>query len=218
MAESDDIFARDTRAAAQAQPDVGLEQIGEIYARALLGTAGQAGQADLLDEFDALIDEVLARSPALEQVLTSPLVSHEERLGLLERLLGQRVSPLLLSFLKVVSRHGRLDCLRVIHRQARRLAEEQSGRVRVGLATAAPLEPALTGRIAAGLREALGNEPILETTTDPGLIGGAVLRVGDTVYDGSIANQLQMVRHEMIERSVHEIQSRRDRFRHSAGN
>ena len=53
---------------------------------------------------------------------------------------------------------------------------------------------------------------------DPDLIGGIVLRVGDTVYDGSVATQLEQLREQMIDRSVHEIQSRRDRFRHSDGN
>ena len=44
-------------------------------------------------------------------------------------------------------------------------------------------------------------------------IGYAVVRVGDMIYDGSIANQLEKLRQQMIDRSVHEIQSRRDRFR-----
>ena len=55
-------------------------------------------------------------------------------------------------------------------------------------------------------------------TSIPSLIGGVVLRVGDTVYDGSVARQLEQVREQMIDRSVHEIQSRRNRFGHSAGN
>ena len=45
-----------------------------------------------------------------------------------------------------------------------------------------------------------------------------MLRVGDTVYDGSVATQLAQMREQMINRSVHEIQSRRDRFRHPDGN
>ncbi len=53
-------------------------------------------------------------------------------------------------------------------------------------------------------------------STVAGLIGGAVLRIGDTVYDGSVANQLQNLREKMVERSAHEIQSRRDRFRNPA--
>ena len=49
------------------------------------------------------------------------------------------------------------------------------------------------------------------------LIGGVVLRVGDTVYDGSVATQLQRTRRQMISRSIHEIQSGRDRFSSPAG-
>ena len=45
-----------------------------------------------------------------------------------------------------------------------------------------------------------------------------LLRVGDTVYDGSLAAQLAQLRQQMIDRSIHEIQSGRDRFRHPAGN
>ena len=51
----------------------------------------------------------------------------------------------------------------------------------------------------------------------PELIGGLVMRVGDTVYDGSISTRLNKLRQQMIDRSVHEIQSRRDRFRSPEG-
>ena len=45
-----------------------------------------------------------------------------------------------------------------------------------------------------------------------------MVRVGDVVYDGSVASQLENLRQQMIDRSVHEIQSRRNRFSNSAGN
>jgi F-type H+-transporting ATPase subunit delta len=64
----------------------------------------------------------------------------------------------------------------------------------------------------------LGGEPEIVRMTDPNLIGGIVLRVGDTVYDGSVATRLSKVRGQMINRSIHEIQRRRDRFSHTAGN
>ena len=80
------------------------------------------------------------------------------------------------------------------------------------------MSAAAVEHIAESLRAKLGGEPIFQQETDPSLIGGAVLRIGDTVYDGSIANQLQNLRQQMIERSAHEIQSRRDRFRNPAGN
>jgi F-type H+-transporting ATPase subunit delta len=218
MAESDDITARDARTAAEIQADVGVEHIGNVYGEALLGAGESAGRtAELLDEFEALFRDVLDPFPALETILASGLISRDEKAGILDRVLGGQLSPMMVSFLKVVSRHGRLDCLRVIHRQTKLLYDRLRGRVRVELTTATAIGDATADRIADGLRRVIGGEPIMHRSTDPELIGGAVLRVGDTVYDGSIANQLQMIRQQMIDRSAHEIQSRRDRFRDPAG-
>jgi F-type H+-transporting ATPase subunit delta len=215
MAESADITARDARTAAEMEADVGAERIADIYAAALLGAAEKAGTTDaVMAEFDALMREVLAAFPRFEAVLSSALVSHEEKLALLDRVFAGKLSPLLLTFLKVVSRHGRLDCLWAVHRQAHVLFDRLRGRVRVRLVTAAPVDDAAAGRIAEKIRAMVGGEPLMEREVDPALIGGAVVHVGDTVYDGSIANQLLMVRQEMIDRSAHEIQSRRDRFRY----
>ena len=219
MAESDDIRAEDARTAAQIGADVGVEHIADVYAKALLGATEKAGQTrTVLDEFDTLIAEVLDRFDRFEAVLVSGLIGHDEKAGVLDRVLGKRVSPLLLNFLKVVSRHGRLDCLRAIHRRTHRMVDTLRGRVQVELTTATAVGAKLTETITEKLRAVLGGEPMLQTATDPDLIGGIVLRVGDTVYDGSIANQLKNLRKQMIDRSVHEIQSRRDRFRYPAGN
>jgi F-type H+-transporting ATPase subunit delta len=219
MAESQDITARDARTAAQMEADVGVEHIGDVYAKGLLAAAEKAGQtATLVEQFDALIDDVLNRFPKLEAVLVSALVSPEEKSGMIDRLLKGKVSPLLVSFLKVVARHGRLDCLRAIHRATHAQYDKLRNRVPVLLTTAAPLGPAMVARIVDSLRSKLGGEPVVEQVVDPALLGGAVLRVGDTVYDGSIANQLENLRQQMMDRSAHEIQSRRDRFRNTAGN
>jgi F-type H+-transporting ATPase subunit delta len=92
------------------------------------------------------------------------------------------------------------------------------GRVPVELTTASAISDSLARTIAANLQQIIQAEPILTTSVDPKLVGGAVVRIGDTVYDGSIANQLKNIRQQMIDRSAHEIQSRRDRFRNTAGN
>ena len=91
-------------------------------------------------------------------------------------------------------------------------------RIPVRLTTAEPVSAEMAASIADDLRGKLEGEPVIEQQVDPSLIGGAVLRVGDMIYDGSIANQLQEPSPKVSDRSAHEIQSRRDRFRHSAGN
>jgi len=205
--------------AAELQADVVAERIADVYAEALLDAAERGEKAAaLLDEFDALLTDVLDRFPKFEAILISALIPRGEKAGILDRTLKPRLSPMLLNFLKVVSRHGRLDLLREIHRQARLLLDKRQGRVHIRLTTAMPVDDRLAARLVAQLRTAVGGEPILRRQVDPQLIGGAVLRIGDTVYDGSIASQLKRLQAQMIDRSVHEIQSRRDRFRNPAGN
>ena len=113
-----DAQANDSQYAATADADVGREHVGNVYAEALLAAAEKA---DVLDEvvetFDSLVGDVLDAYPRFEAVLASRLVSHEEKAGILNRVLAGKTMPMLLDFLKVVSRHERLDCLRAIHRQ-----------------------------------------------------------------------------------------------------
>jgi F-type H+-transporting ATPase subunit delta len=206
--------AADARVAAELDADVGVEHIGAVYAKALLGAAENAGRlAETFEELESLVRDVLDKLPQLDQVLSSGLVSHEDKAALLDRLLAGKASPLVLNFLKVLARHGRLDVLRAIYRQAKAQYDERRGVVRVELLTAAPVGQALIDKVQTQLRSLLGGEPVIEHRADPQLIGGAIVRVGDTIYDGSIATQLENLREQMIDRSVHEIQSRRDRFR-----
>ena len=60
-------------------------------------------------------------------------------------------------------------------------------------------------------------EPIVETAVDPAVIGGLVIRIGDEIHDGSIKTQLKTLRNRLQQRSLHEIQSGRDRFSHPEG-
>ncbi|HEY5316094.1 MAG TPA: ATP synthase F1 subunit delta [Pirellulales bacterium] len=193
--------------------DIGAAGVAIIYARALLGAAGAVNQtAAVLDELDSLVADVLDKLPQLDAVLSSALVSAEEKGRLLDRAFKDQASAVLLNLLHVVAAHGRLNILRQIARQARRLYSEMQGRVRVEVRTAAPLDEQLSGRIAEQLKQMLGAQPELKQVVDPGMIGGLVLRVGDTVLDGSVATRLARVREQMINRSVHEIQRRRDRL------
>ena len=196
-----------------------MQQVGAIYAKALLGAAEKEGRIDaVLEEFDSFLTYVLDIYPDLEAILSSNVLSAEIRIGILDRLFQSQASAHFMNFLKVLSERGRFDCLRAIRQICQQLYDEMRGRVQVRVTTATPLVDGSNGRLLDTLAGFLGGEPRVVQSIDPELIGGILIRVGDTVYDASVATQLKHIRGRMIDRSVHEIQSRRDRFRNPSGN
>jgi len=193
--------------------DVGAQRVGSLYARSLLGAATNAGQVDaVLAEIDALVDDVLAKWPVFEQLLSSQMVAHDEKVAVLDRVFGGKLSPLTLNFLKVLSGHGRLGNLPEIRTAAHVLYDEQRGSVRVEVTSAVPLTGDATGRIADSLRGLLKREPQLVPSTNPDLLGGIMLRVGDTVYDATIATRLAQLRQQIRQRSLEQIETAREKF------
>lgn len=199
--------------------DPALQQLGGVYAKALLAATEKVGQSEaVLEELDSFVSDVLEKNPKFEDLLVSAIVSAEEKERILGRTVGNQASKLFGNFLKILARNGRLDAVRAVQRAAHDQLNQLRGRVRVDVTSAAPLNDQLTQQLTDRLRGMLGQEPVLTTHLDPEVLGGLIVRVGDTVYDGSIATQLKRLSGQIINRSVHEIQSRRDRFSYSAGN
>ena len=93
MTQSDDQFRIDTD----------HQQLGAVYAKSLLAAAESAGETDrVLEEFDSLLDDVLAQLPKLRETLLSYRLKHEQKVELLDKAFGERMSKTLLNFLKVV--------------------------------------------------------------------------------------------------------------------
>lgn len=215
MATHGDATHSDLTPAAEA----GEQNVGDVYAKALLGATEGAGQTEaVLEQLDSLVDDVLSVVPKLKDVLYSTLVGPDEKVELIDKLLKGRATPLMLNFLKVLARHERLSALPAIRRSARRLYDQLRGRVQWHVTTAVPLSEKQQSDIIERLRQLRGGQPYLVSQVDPDLISGIVLRVGDTVYDGSVSTRLVRLRDDMIDRSVHEIQRRRDRFSSPEGN
>ena len=193
--------------------DISRQQLGGVYAKALLGASEKAGNSDqVVDELGSLVDDVFGKVDGLESVLSSPRLSVDEKLGVLDRVFGERMSNDLLTFLKVVCQHGRLDCIRQVYQAARNELNRMRDRVEVLVTTAEPIDDGLSGRIAEVLRGTLKRDVELRCEVDAEIVGGLVVRVGDTVYDGSVSNKLARLREETIQKTVQQIREDSDRF------
>lgn len=189
--------------------------IARVYADAFLDSLPVDQGDELLGEFQSFVDEVLNRNPDFSQLLMSARIGREDKLTLIDRVVKGRGSELFTSFLRVLARHERLELLPLILKHAKVQFELRSGKKRVQVASAVPLSPETLGQIETRLTAMFPFQPVLEAAVDPSLLGGLRIRVGDTVYDGSLRARLKQLRHRVRERSLHEIQSGRDRFSHS---
>lgn len=169
------------------------KHVGEVYAQALIGAGEAAGNLDeILEQFQGVVD-VLAKQPKLGAALSSPRVAEEAKEALLERIFGGRIDATLLRFLKILARRGRLNFINGIQRASIELRDVQTGRIRVTVSSAQALSDSQKETIRTNLETSFGKKVGLTMKVEPDLLGGLVMRVGDTVYDGSVSGQLDQL-------------------------
>ena len=173
------------------------QQVGALYAKALLGAAG-SNTDSIVSQLESVVKECLDRFPALEQALGSPNIAQEEKEAMLDRIFGGKIDTLLLNFIKVLCRRGRAGSLRAVQVTASMLRDEQLGRLHVKVTSPMPLSDDQRSAIRAQLKSAFGKDAVLEEHTDASLLGGVVLRIGDKVYDGSVQGKLQQMRQTVL--------------------
>ncbi|MDO4570037.1 MAG: ATP synthase F1 subunit delta [Planctomycetia bacterium] len=197
---SNDIQTSDSQFAAEFNPDVSVEKIAGIYADALIGAVDNnlAQVKEILDEYAQMIQSALDKFPQFEKILGSRLIPAEEKAGIIERTLGGALSQVLLNFFRVLARHERLDCIRAIYAELWKKYDKLAGRIPVVITTAAPIAQDVVDKIAQDLRNFFAGDLLITCKVDPNQIGGLVVRVGDTIYDGSVATQLENIRRNIV--------------------
>ena len=198
--------------------DPSAQAVARVYSSAFLDAAKAAGVENPLEELTSFHDDVLQANPQYATLLTSEMIGRDDKLALLDRTLAPYASPFLLNFLKVLAQHDRLEILPLVLKEAWLEQERRAGQRRVQIKSAVPLSEEQLDSIKNRLQTVLASEPILIPSVDEKLIGGLVIQVGDTVYDGSLQTRLKNLRQRLREGYLNEIQSGRNRFSHSEGN
>lgn len=172
--------------------DTGAEQLGATYATALLGAAKASGVVDeVLAQLGSLVDETLAEHPALAAAFASPRVNVDEKQRIIDRLFSDQLNPVLVRFLKVTALRGRLGYLAAIRRATEEQHDAFMGRVVADVRSAVELTDDLRQAIRERLSQTFSKEVRLRESVDASVIGGVVIRVGDTVFDSSVAGRLE---------------------------
>jgi F-type H+-transporting ATPase subunit delta len=163
------------------------------YAKAFLEIAREDGHVDRLgQDLERFWRVCELEQGALAGALSNPVITHAERRTVLDRVLpGLALHHHTVNFLRLLLDKGRFVALGDILREYRALADEEFGRVRAVVTTAAPLDGHTRDAVAAALASATGKKVLVETRVDPSLLGGMVARVGSRVYDASLRSRLE---------------------------
>jgi F-type H+-transporting ATPase subunit delta len=168
-----------------------ISNISKRYARAFFEIATEEKKLEHyyneLNQFASIVSQ----NKALSDFLANPIFEQESKRKVVESVIRTlKLSGMTISFLKLLVDKKRIDILGDIVIGYRQLMDEALKKVRVNLKTAFPLSSKMQEYINAGLEKLTGRKVEVFIENDPGLLGGIVIGIGDTLYDGSIKNQL----------------------------
>ncbi|HEX9206525.1 MAG TPA: ATP synthase F1 subunit delta [Candidatus Deferrimicrobiaceae bacterium] len=168
------------------------------YARALFDIGREEGQLrrafSELEEFG----NALAASPALREVMKAGGISRQDQHAALGATLEKAgFLAITRSFLSLLIEKGRMDVLPQILVALRRMVEEFEGIERVEVTVPMTLSGTQRDLLRTVLERRTGKKILLEETVDPAVLGGIVVRVGSTVYDGSVRTQIHQIRENL---------------------
>jgi F-type H+-transporting ATPase subunit delta len=172
------------------------------YATALYEEADATGVLADVDDDVQMLRRSLESNRELARFFKSPVIPKEKKDTIIQELLNERVSELLVRFLRLLVRKDRETLTKAILDQYQSLRDEHKGIVEAAVTVAHPLADEDREALVEVLEEKTGKDIRLQLEEDPDLIGGLVIRVGDRVFDGSVRNQLNALRDRLHETTL----------------
>ena len=175
-----------------------MEEIAQVYARSLFEVASEQDKLDVVRDQLGQFADALDDSRELQTFFFSPYFSTPEKKDGLDRAV-QDADETLLNFLRVLVENHRMPVVFRVRRELDRLWEDVNRLLPVQITSAVELDDAVVERISDELGKQIGRRIELTRTVDPDVIGGIVLRVGNSILDASIRTRLDALRKQVAQ-------------------
>ena len=168
------------------------QTVARRYATALADVLIERGQQQaILEELGSWESMILA-NPQLTEVFENPTIPYEQKRRVLAELIKSTgISEITANFLRVLLKNQRLAALPQVNERLKGVLDARANVVAAQVTTAKPVDEEIKGMLREKLARSTGKSVRLDFSVDDSLIGGIVTRIGSTVYDGSIKNQLE---------------------------
>lgn len=164
--------------------------VAKRYAKALFEVAQQRNNVSEVEEQLKLVVSAAAANPDLSKFLSSPNIEGEKKAKVLKEALGAHVSADVIHTLEVLVLRGRHNEIEGVAEAYTKIAGEALGQANATVYTAKALSEAEAGNVAASFGALVGKKIRVEQVVKPELLGGVQVRIGDRLYDGSLAGKL----------------------------
>jgi len=172
--------------------------IAKKLAKALMDVGIPDGQAERFGSDLKGLASVFRANGMLAGALLNPMYSLEDRLDLMVKVSRAiEVSTAVEKFMGILIETRHIRLIEKIESAYARLDDELAGRLRATIEAPGELSAGILNEIKARLSEITGKDVVLNSTTDPSLIGGLVIKLDNTVVDGSIRTQLELLKTRM---------------------
>jgi|HigsolmetaGSP12D_1036236.scaffolds.fasta_scaffold01159_4 F-type H+-transporting ATPase subunit delta len=161
------------------------------YAKALFELAREQGRIAETESELKLVVDAIQGSEEFRAFLSAPGIAVRSKIQTLANAFGDHISPLVRNTISLLIERGRQDGLTSLLDAYAQVASGALGRVEAQVASAKPLTEAEREKLAAKFGELLGKTVRVNNTVDPSLLGGLTVRIGDTLYDGSLRGKLE---------------------------
>jgi F-type H+-transporting ATPase subunit delta len=176
-----------------------LKALAERYAGALVDVALANNQADQVKQELASFATMVRESPELHAFLSNPSIARAAKHAVIDQLVARMgASRTLRNYLFVIVDQRRAAMLVEIEQAFSRLLDARQGVTQASVTSATELTAEERAELGVALAKLTGEKVQAQYTTDAALIGGAVVRIGSTIYDGSVRTQLERMRARMI--------------------
>ncbi len=170
-----------------------MEELARVYGRALFEVGQELGRLDELREQLGQFADALNGSHELQVFFFSPYFSSTEKQGALADLL-EGADESFLNFLKVLIENHRMPVIFRIRSEYQRLWEQENRMLSVEITSAIALDEQTTEQLGRTIGERAARKVTLAARVDPDILGGIILRVGNSILDASIRNRLDRLR------------------------
>ncbi|MEA2651436.1 MAG: F-type H+-transporting ATPase subunit delta [Chloroflexota bacterium] len=173
-----------------------MEEIAQVYARSLFEVAREQDKIDVVRDQVGQFADALAESRELEVFFFSPYFSTEEKKAGLDRVL-EDAEPVVRNFLELLIENHRTPVLMRVRREYDRLWQDVNKLLPVQITSAVELDESVHARIGEEIGRQTGRRVQLSSTVDPDVLGGIVLRVGNSILDASVRTRLERLRKQV---------------------